>query len=82
VRVMLLAHNHVSLVARAFLTKAKWDLPPNSRGVTFCDAQGRLSSELVAAHANGKELAELLQEGIECELLSYKWMRRNLLQLQ
>ena len=38
----------------------------------FCDDKGSLSIAAVAEHANGKELAELPQEGIECETLDCK----------
>ena len=52
VRQMLLGHNHITLVVRAFLTNAKWDLPSNAdKGIIFCDGEGRLSIDLVAAHA-------------------------------
>jgi hypothetical protein len=70
---MLLSHNHIALVMRAFVTKAKWDLAPNAeQGIIFCDDKGRLSLTAVAEHANGKELGELIEEGIECETLSWR----------
>ena len=60
VRHMLLTHNHIMLVLRAFLTNAKWDLAPNAeKNIIFCDDKGRLSITAVAASANGKELAEI-----------------------
>ena len=55
------------------MTKAKWDLPVDqARDITFCDSDGRLSVSAVAASANGKQLEELLLEGIELEVLSWK----------
>ena len=61
------------LVFRAFLTSAKWDLPPNTElNITFCDADGRLSKTAVAEHPNGNELAEVLVQGLDCEVLSWK----------
>ena len=69
----LLGHNHIMLVLRAFLGKAKWDIPPDmEKGIVCCDADGRLSITAVAAHANGKELAEVLTEGMRVEVLSWK----------
>ena len=35
-------------------------------------SEGRLSATAVAASGNGKELGEMLLEGIACEVLSYK----------
>ena len=70
---MLLGHNHIMLVLRAFITNAKWDLEPiPGKGIAFCDHEGRLSIAAVAAHVNGKEIAELVEEGLDCEILSYK----------
>ena len=74
VRHMLLAHNHMMLVLRAFLTGAsKWDLPPKAeKNLVYQDKDGKLSVSAVAASPNGKELAEILSEGIECEVLGWK----------
>ena len=73
VRGLMLSHNHMMLVLRAFLTKAKWQLPANEeKGLVYCDAQGKLSLSAVADHPNMKQLAETIQEGLEVELLSYK----------
>ena len=73
VRHSLLGHNHMMLVLRAFLTKAKWNLPPNEqKNINWCDAQGQLSVAAVAESPNGKELAEAMQEGLDCEVLSWK----------
>ena len=72
VRQSLLVHNHIVLVLRAFLTNAQWDLNPiPEKGIVFCDDKGRLSITAVAASPNGKELAELVDEGIDCEVLSW-----------
>ena len=40
--------------------------------ITFCDDQGRLSLAAVAATAHGKELLEIVNEGVDCEVLSWK----------
>ena len=46
-------------------------LPANTtKGITFCDAHGKLSISAVAGHPNLKQLAETLTEGIEVELPS------------
>jgi hypothetical protein len=73
VRHTLLSHNHIMLVLRAFLSQAKWDLPAVAeKNLTFCDSEGRLSITAVADSPNGKELAEVMQEGIQAEVLSWK----------
>ena len=73
VRFSLLSHNHIMLVMRAFLTNAKWDLQPiDAKNITFCDDDGRLSVAAVAAGANGKELGEVMAEGVMVEVLSWK----------
>ena len=73
VRVMLLAHNHTMLVLRAFLAQATWDLPPDKeRGITYCGADGKLSVAAVAGTPNGKELGEILDEGVCVEVLAWK----------
>jgi hypothetical protein len=73
VRHPMLSHNHMMLILRAFLSRAKWDLPRcEEKGITFCDDDGRLSVTAVAASANGKELGEVLVEGIPSEVLSWK----------
>ena len=73
----LLSHNHMALVILAFITKAKWDLEPIEqkkwkRTIKFCDEQGRLCLTAVAATVNGKELVEVIKEGVDCEVLSWK----------
>ena len=73
----LLSHNHMALVMLAFITKAKWDLEPIEqkkiyRTIKFCDEQGRLCLTAVAATVNGKELVEVINEGVDCEVLSWK----------
>ena len=61
------------LVLRAFLTKAKWSLPPNAKkNIYFCDDKGHLCLTAVAESPNGKELAETVTEGLECEVLSWR----------
>ena len=38
VRDMMLTHKHMTLVVRAFLSHAKWDLPQNlEKRIRFCD---------------------------------------------
>ena len=79
----LLSHNHMSLVLLAFVTKAKWNLPAieqtftvkgvkTNRTVNLCSPSGHLCVTAVAATANGQELAEVVREGVECEVLSWK----------
>ena len=73
VRFLMLGHNHIMLVIRAFLTGAEWQLPRNEeKNIHFCDAHGRLSLPAVAASPNAKELAEIIEEGITCEILSWR----------
>ena len=63
VRAMLLAHNHIMLVLRAFLTGAKWELLTDMvRGTTYLDADGKLSVTAVAGSPNGKERGEILED--------------------
>jgi len=70
---LLLSHNHMMLIMRAFATAAKWDLPPiPEKGVVFCDDEGKLSLAAVAESENGKPLAELVEEGLDVEVLSWK----------
>ena len=73
----LLSHNHMALVILAFIGKAKWELqsielPKMNRTISFCDDHGRLSLTAVAATVNGKELLEVINEGVDCEVLSWK----------
>ena len=68
-----LSHNHMLLVLRAFLTRAKWDMPAcEEQNLTFCDKDWKLSLTAVAATPNGKELGEVMAEGIEVEIRSCK----------
>ena len=81
---MLLSHNHICLVLRAFLTQAAWNIKvvdPGAKkdkkaeeGLSFpiCDDKGRLSITAVAEHKNGEQLLQALQEGFSAEILSYK----------
>ena len=71
----LLSHCHMALVILAFMTKATWDLEPlkkMGKTIKFCDEQGRLSLTAVAATATGKELLEVSNGNVECEVLSWK----------
>ena len=73
VRHTLLSHNHIMLVLRAFLGMAKWDIPANvTKNITFCDSDGRLDIHAIALSANGKELGEIMAEGVQGEVLSWK----------
>ena len=68
-----LSHNHMMLVMRAFLTKAKWKMSVDEKTkLTFCDDDGRLDLDAVAEHLNAKEMYQVIQEGIPCEVLSWK----------
>ena len=73
----LLSHNHMALVILAFITNAKWDMEPieqkrQDRTIKLCDDQGRLSVTAVAATINGSQLAEVISEGVDCEVLSWR----------
>jgi hypothetical protein len=73
VRHTLLSHNHIMLVLRAFLGMAKWNIPANvTKNITFCDPEGCLDIHAVALSANGKEIAEIMHEGVQSEVLSWK----------
>ena len=73
VRYSLLSHNHMMLVLRAFLTQARWKIPTNvEKNLVTCDANGRLSLSAVAEHANGIQLAQMVKEGLEIEVLSHR----------
>ena len=73
VRSLMLSHNHIMLVMRAFLAEAHWEIPCNKeKNLRMCDEKGNLSLSAVAAHNNGKELAAMAHEGIECEQLGWK----------
>ena len=43
-----------------------------NRTIKFCDEQGRLCLTAVAATVNGKELVEVINDGLDCEVLSWK----------
>ena len=43
-----------------------------NRTIKFCDEQGRLCLTAVAATENGKELVEVINDGLDCEVLSWK----------
>ena len=73
VQYMLLSHNHLMLVLRAFLQSAKWDVERNlEKQVSCCDENGNLSVSAVAQSPNGVELAECIEEGLSLEVLSWK----------
>ena len=77
VQYSLLSHNHMALVIRAFLGKAKWDmesveLKALNRTIIFCEQDGRLSVTAVAETVNGKELQQVINEGVDCQVLSWK----------
>ena len=61
------------LVLRAFLTQARWKIATmEEKNLVFCDANGKLSLSAVAEHANGIQLAQMVKEGLEIEVLSHK----------
>ena len=71
----MLAHNHITLVLRAFITQAQWNLraiETKGKPIITCDANGKLSLAAVAESPNGRGIAEAVQEGIPCEILSHK----------
>ena len=71
VRSLLLSHNHIMLVMRAFMVAAHWDIPVNTeKNLRMCDEKGNLSLTAIAAHNNGKELVAMVADGIECEQLA------------
>ena len=71
VRYGTLSHSHMLLVLRAWLTKAKWDIPENTDlRLVFCDNLGQPSLSAVAAHGNAVELHAVLAEGVVVEVLN------------
>ena len=73
----LLSHNHMTLVILAFIANAKWDMEPieqkrQDRTIKLCDDQGKLSVTAVAATINGRQLAEVISDGVDCEVLSWR----------
>ena len=68
-----LAHNHVLTVCRAVVNKQLWRLDDiEDMKITFCDADGRLSLDLIASTANGVQLKAIIRDGILCKVLSYR----------
>ena len=75
---MLLAHNHMMLVLRAYMTRTKRNLPRDAeRDIVFCEPESRLSKAAVAESPIGKQLAELLDEGCEVEVLAWERTSRS-----
>ena len=73
VRYGTLSHSHMLLVLRAWITKAKWDIPENKLlQLVFCDAEGRLSLSAVAAHPHATDLLASVDLGMDVEVLSHK----------
>ena len=77
VQYKLLSHNHMQLVLRAFLTKAEWKIDPIEQKrlehiIKPCNEQGKLCMTAVAATENGKELVQVIREGVDCEVRSWK----------
>ena len=77
VQYKLLSHNHVMLFLRAIMTNAQWSIDPIKQKefeqiISPCDGQGKLCITAVAATENGKEFVEVIREGVECEVLSWK----------
>ena len=74
VRLTLLSHNHMMLVLRAFITRAKWDIPPG-RGLTLCDSDVRLSVTAVAERAlMERNWQRCLRKGFESRYCLGEWM--------
>ena len=81
---MLLSHNTICLVLRAFLTQAPWNIRVDDASANkdkkteerlsfpICDDKGRLSVTAVAEHSNGVQLLLALNEGFCAEILSWK----------
>jgi hypothetical protein len=67
-----LSHSHLLLVLRAWLTGAKWELETKQGPPHPCDEHGRLDLTAVAEHPNAKEMAEVINEGLRMEVLSWK----------
>ena len=77
VQYKLLGNNHMMLTIRAFMTKAEWKLAPIEqkflgKSIKACDENGKLCLTAVAATENGKELVQVINEGLDVEVLSYK----------
>ena len=73
IRAGTLSHSHLSLLLRAFMVRAQWNVPDDAtNGITYCDSDGRLSITAVAAHPNCTEMADVLSEGLVMEVLSWK----------
>ena len=81
VQYKLLGNNHTMLTIRAFMTKAEWKLAPIEqkacgaflgKSIKACDENGKLCLTAVAATENGKELVQVINEGLDVEVLSYK----------
>ena len=67
----------MALVCLAFMTHAKWDLElveqkKIDKIIELCDEQGILSLTAVAATVNGQELLEVIKDGVDCEVFSWK----------
>ena len=63
------------LTIRAFMTKAEWKLAPIEqqflgKSIKACDENGKLCLTAVAATENGKELVQVINEGLDVEVLS------------
>ena len=68
-----LTHNHVLTICRAVIAKQLWRLDAiKDMNITFCDADGRLSLDLIASTANGVQLKAIIRDGVLCKVLSYK----------
>ena len=77
VQYKLLSHSHAMLFLRAIMTNAQWSIDPIEQKrlehiIRPCDGQGKLCMTAVAATENGKELVQVIREGVDCEVLSWK----------
>ena len=75
-----LSHNHMMMVMRAFIVRAKWDMSPRTLQtrtgeeftVTFCDDNGLLSLQHLAEAPTAQGFLEVIKFGANAEVLSHK----------
>ena len=68
-----LSHTHMALILRAFKCNAKWNMAASEiLQFPVCDSSGQLSVSAVAEHPNCVELVDLVHNGVNFEVLSWK----------